>query len=386
MNNKDPHCPTRTTNFLVTVVVDPSSCIGVLHIQNDGLDDNLKAQDSSGLDNAEWNMKKFAHDFSLAELDREGSLTSLLRISRLDDSESLTSSLEPGGMMDALPQLLETLHRLQVIPSPNIPNPYDSNSPKCPSNKRKRPSVSQSATEKVQQWQACQDQVVPEEREDTVAEVEIQNKRSRSMAPPPPSTNMIEYHQLGPDVPPDQDPVRPSQKHVRVVLRKLKDFPNSRIRVKNQLEETKEMLNIVESVHQQTEGKLTEMRWTRYILEEDVLRHQKQDRTLVDGTTKLGSKSLQAREWKNWIQENTITQKLHQSSVGLSENLADASSLAREPIPINAIAYRSEGKGWGYWKNMYGSRADDEEGVEEEHEGKQGENEEEEYSDSEVEE
>ncbi|KAJ3936994.1 MAG: hypothetical protein NXY57DRAFT_35362 [Lentinula lateritia] len=331
-------------------------------------------------------MKKFAHDFSLAELDREGSLASLLRISRLDDSESLTSSLEPGGMMDALPQLLETLHRLQVIPSPTIPNLYDSHSPKCPSNKRKRTSVSQSSTEKVQQWQACQDQVVPEEQEDTAAEVEIQNKRSRSMAPPPPSTNMIEHHQLGPDVSPDQVPVRPSQKHVRVVLRKLKDFPNSRIRVKNQLEETKEMLNIVESVHQQTDGKLTEMRWTRYIIEEDVLRHQKKDRTLVDGTTKLGSKSLQAREWKNWIQENTITQKLHQASVEVPENLAGASSLAREPIPINAIAYRSEGKGWGYWKNMYGPRADDEEcqeGVEEEEEG---EDEKEEYSESEVEE
>ncbi|KAJ3889241.1 hypothetical protein GG344DRAFT_78993 [Lentinula edodes] len=332
--------------------------------------------------------KKFVHDFSLAELDREGSLTSLLRISRLDDSESLTSSLEPGGMMDALPQLLETLHRLQVIPSPNIPNLYDSD-PKCPSNKRKRTSVSQSATEKVQQWQACQDQVVLEEQEDTVADVEIQNKRPRSMAPPPPSTKMIEYHQLGPDAPPDQDPVRPSQKHVRVVLRKLKYFPNARIRVKNQLEETKEMLNIVESVHQQTEGKLTEMRWTRYIIEEDVLRHQKQDRTLVDGTTKLGSTSLQAREWRDWIQENTITQKLQQASVGVPENLAGASSVAREPIPINAIAYRSEGKGWGYWKNMYGPRADDEEyqeGVEEEDEEEQGEDEEEEYSESEVEE
>ncbi|KAJ4487322.1 hypothetical protein C8J55DRAFT_326443 [Lentinula edodes] len=329
-------------------------------------------------------MKKFAHDFSLAELDREGSLTSLLRISRLDDSESLTSSLEPGGMMDALPQLLETLHRLQVIPSPNIPNLYDSD-PKCPSNKRKRTNVPQSATEKVQQWQACQNQVVLEEQENTVAEVESQNKRSRSMAPPPPSTNMIEYHEMGPD----QNPVRPSQKEVRVVLRKLKEFPNARIRVKNQLEETKEMLNIVESVHQLTEGKLTEMRWTRYIIEEDVLRHQKQDRTLVDGTTKLGSTSLQAREWRDWIQENTITQKLQQASVGVPENLAGASSVAREPIPINAIAYRSEGKGWGYWKNMYGPRADDDEyqeGVEEEDEEKQGEDEEEEYSESEVEE
>ncbi|KAJ3776309.1 hypothetical protein FB446DRAFT_312162 [Lentinula raphanica] len=244
-------------------------------------------------------------DSSLAELDKEGSLTSLLRISRSDESQSLTNPLESGGLLDALPQLLDTLHRLGAIPSPTIPNLHTNrDSSSSPSKKRKRaPELIVAATEKVQRWQADQDHV---ETEEPVAEAPKSNKRPRSMAPPPSPKFIHNLRTASNASHPTKDFSRPSQKKIRNILRHFKDFPTERIRMKHKLDETKEMLALSETVYQQNLAKLTEMQWSRYLIEEDVLRHQKEDRTLVDGTEKLGSASSQAREWRKWLQENTI--------------------------------------------------------------------------------
>ncbi|KAJ4483498.1 hypothetical protein J3R30DRAFT_1792582 [Lentinula aciculospora] len=247
-----------------------------------------------------------AHNFSLNKIDREGSSTSLLRISRSDKSESLTNSLDPGALMDSLPQLSETLHRVNGIPTPRIPSSLDSDAPKSFLNKRKRTVSNISATDKVQWWQAIQKGVDVEDPGKTVTEDESPNKRLRSMAPPPSPTDFLKHQQSMLDTPSNEDFDRPSQKHVRVILRKLRVFPNARIRMNHQLAETREMLKIAETVHEQTQSKLTEMQWTRYIVEEDVLRRQKADRTLVDGTEKLGSSSSQARKWRSWLRENTV--------------------------------------------------------------------------------
>ncbi|KAJ3997816.1 hypothetical protein F5050DRAFT_1355934 [Lentinula boryana] len=245
------------------------------------------------------------HDCSLTELKKD-SPTLLLRISRSDESQSPTSSLSEGVLLN--PQLLEPLHRMDTIPKTNIQNLHDGNSSSSPSRKRKRlNNFNVSATEKVQQWQAYQDQVDVEGSEQSVPEEQSPNKRIRSMAPPPASPKTLEYRQSAPGTSINKDFVRLSQKKVRVILRQLKDFPNARIRMKHQLMETEEILEVAETVHRKNEGMLTEMQWTRYIIEEDVLRRQKADRTLVDGTEKLGSASTQARDWRKWLQQNTMT-------------------------------------------------------------------------------
>ncbi|KAJ3800107.1 hypothetical protein GGU11DRAFT_440293 [Lentinula aff. detonsa] len=254
---------------------------------------------------------------------------SLLRISRSDGSKNPTSSLSEGVLSNSLPQLLEPLHRMDVTPKTKIQKLHAGDSSPTPSRKRKRLNDSNaSATEKVQLWQSRQDQVDVEGSEQSLAGEQSPNKRIRSMAPPPASPKTIEYRQSTLGTPPNKD-FRLSQKKVRVILRQLKDFPNARIRMKHQLMETEEILAVAETVHRKNEGMLTEMQWTRYIIEEDVLRRQKADRTLVDGTEKLGSASTQARDWRKWLQQNTMARHSNLNRTWSEKNGNGSSRLDR---------------------------------------------------------
>lgn len=92
--------------------------------------------------------------------------------------------------------------------------------------------------------------------------------------------------------------------------------------MKIEAEEADMMLKCANAVYEQTEVEVTEMQWIRYIIEEDVLRRQKQEPTLVDGTEKLGKHSVQGKAWKVW----------------------------RE---ANAVRHQPESMGWGYWKEKF---------------------------------
>ncbi|KAE9411603.1 hypothetical protein BT96DRAFT_1011385 [Gymnopus androsaceus JB14] len=187
------------------------------------------------------------------------------------------------------------------------------------SNKRKRSDESDkiAAGSKVQEWQARSNGVATEEEREATTDQSPPKRPKPANAAPQSQSQPLDQGT-------SQNYTRPTQKELRVVLKKLKDYPNQRIDLKVEIDEAEMMLKCANAVYEQTEVELTEMKWFRYIVEEDVLRHQKQEPTLVDGTEKLGKESSKGKAWKEWL-------------------------------AANSIQHRPEAMGWGYWKEKMNS-------------------------------
>ncbi|KAF5393212.1 hypothetical protein D9757_000516 [Collybiopsis confluens] len=111
--------------------------------------------------------------------------------------------------------------------------------------------------------------------------------------------------------PPANLPLRfPTEKELRVILRALALYPDQRIESMVDLEQAERMIEVAESIYRKTENALTEVHWTRYIIEEDLLRKMKDNPYLVDGTEKLGKDNEQGQQWRKWVKAHKIEYKL----------------------------------------------------------------------------
>ncbi|KAF9071640.1 hypothetical protein BDP27DRAFT_1446132 [Rhodocollybia butyracea] len=208
--------------------------------------------------------------------------------------------------------------------------------------KRKRGSNGTSndasnATEKVQQWQARWEEEISAECSGTTkrSRTAVAKPRSRASSPKPTPQPSSPKPVPQPSSPkPAPQPLqsdtalesgdssnqagftRPTVKQLRSILRRLSDYPGERGTLKLQVEETDAMLETFQKIYGQTEAKLTEMKWIRYLIEEDVLRRQKKDIALVDGTEKLGRESEQGKAWLQWRKENAITHRPEAMGLG----------------------------------------------------------------------
>ncbi|KAG7091096.1 hypothetical protein E1B28_010151 [Marasmius oreades] len=108
--------------------------------------------------------------------------------------------------------------------------------------------------------------------------------------------------------------LEPSLKDVRYVLREIRGHINSLPELQRTIEKTAALLKEAKEQTEVIQAEVEEAVCLRWFVEEDIMKKMKKDRFLTDGTTALGSQSVQGAAWRKW---QTAQQELaeHSSAV-----------------------------------------------------------------------